>query len=202
MLLYFRCMSVAYSPLGRECRISRFDQRDSRILYDPDFDYYENLVGKRHIILFYIQSIPPVLSCLLCTLDHLPGSTKVVTTSLHFPQSTKNGEHTVHLDLTVQGKDGKGRTSLEEYVPPHKSFQAPKQSEKAPRREQDQVFLPPQVPPPVSSLLPQTSDLLYSPPESDKGKTSACVRSKHVRLGSFLVRVSLVPSFWLSTCAW
>ena len=27
--------------------ISRFDQRDSRILYDPDFDYYENLVGKR-----------------------------------------------------------------------------------------------------------------------------------------------------------
>ena len=42
-----RCMSVAYSPIGRECRISRFDQRDSRILYDPDFDYYENLVGKR-----------------------------------------------------------------------------------------------------------------------------------------------------------
>ena len=184
MLLYFRCMSVAYSPLGRECRISRFDQRDSRILYDPDFDYYENLVGKRHIILFYIQSIPPVLSCLPCTLDHLPGSTKVVTTSLHFPQSTKNGEHTVHLDLTVQGKDGKGRTSLEEYVPPHKSFQAPKQSEKAPRREQDQVYLPPQVPPPVSSLLPQTSDLLYSPPESDKGKTSACVRSMHVRFSS------------------
>ena len=42
-----RCLSVAYSPIGRECRISRFDQRDSRILYDPDFDYYENLVGKR-----------------------------------------------------------------------------------------------------------------------------------------------------------
>ena len=38
---------MAYSPIGRECRISRFDQRDSRILYDPDFDYYENLVGKR-----------------------------------------------------------------------------------------------------------------------------------------------------------
>merc|ERR1719237_1426013 len=40
-----KCMSVAYSPIGRECRISRFDQRDSRILYDPDFDYYENLVA-------------------------------------------------------------------------------------------------------------------------------------------------------------
>ena len=53
MLLYFRCMSVAYSPLGRECRISRFDQRDSRILYDPDFDYYENLVGKRLITVLY-----------------------------------------------------------------------------------------------------------------------------------------------------
>ena len=53
MLLYFRCMSVAYSPIGRECRISRFDQRDSRILYDPDFDYYENLVGKRHITVLH-----------------------------------------------------------------------------------------------------------------------------------------------------
>ena len=53
MLLYFRCMSVAYSPIGRECRISRFDQRDSRILYDPDFDYYENLVGKRHIAVLH-----------------------------------------------------------------------------------------------------------------------------------------------------
>ena len=53
LMLTFRCMSVAYSPLGRECRISRFDQRDSRILYDPDFDYYENLVGKRHITVLH-----------------------------------------------------------------------------------------------------------------------------------------------------
>ena len=47
MHAWIRCLSVAYSPIGRECRISRFDQRDSRILYDPDFDYYENLVGER-----------------------------------------------------------------------------------------------------------------------------------------------------------
>jgi hypothetical protein len=39
-----RCLSVAYSPQRRECRLSGFDQRDSRILYDPLFDYYENLV--------------------------------------------------------------------------------------------------------------------------------------------------------------
>ncbi len=35
---------MAYSPQRRECRLSGFDQRDSRILYDPLFDYYENLV--------------------------------------------------------------------------------------------------------------------------------------------------------------
>jgi hypothetical protein len=35
---------VAYSPQRRECRLSGYDQRDSRILYDPVFDYYENLV--------------------------------------------------------------------------------------------------------------------------------------------------------------
>ena len=37
---------MAYSPPDRECKISKFDQRDSRILYDANFDYYENLVGK------------------------------------------------------------------------------------------------------------------------------------------------------------
>ena len=36
---------MAYSPTRRECRLSGYDQRDSRILYDPLFDYYENLVG-------------------------------------------------------------------------------------------------------------------------------------------------------------
>jgi hypothetical protein len=44
MLFLRRCLSVAYSPQRRECRLSGFDQRDSRILYDPLFDYYENLV--------------------------------------------------------------------------------------------------------------------------------------------------------------
>ena len=60
-----RCLSVAYSPIGRECRISRFDQRDSRILYDPDFDYYENLVGKRttdySTDILTMRSIPAIL---------------------------------------------------------------------------------------------------------------------------------------------
>ena len=177
-------MSVAYSPIGRECRISRFDQRDSRILYDPDFDYYENLVGKRatddSTYIYFDPPIPSVLFRLPCTLDQLPGPAKVVTTSLLFPASSKNGKHTVHLDLTAQGKDGKGKTFLEEYVPPHKSYQPPNPVEKAPRREQEEVYLPPQVPPPVSSLLPRTPDLLYNTPEIDKGKKTACVRSMHV----------------------
>jgi len=39
------CLSVAYNPLDRECKISQYDQKESRILYDADYDYYENLVA-------------------------------------------------------------------------------------------------------------------------------------------------------------
>ena len=125
--------------------------------------------------------MPSILFRLPCTLDQLPGPAKVVTTSLLFPASTKNGKHTVHLDLTAQGKDGKRKTFRQEYVPTHKSYQPPNPVEKAPRREQDEVYLPPQVPPPASSLLPQKPDPLYSTPdEIDKGKKTACVRSMHV----------------------
>ena len=53
-----RCLSVAYSPVDRECKISRFDQRDSRILYDANFDYYENLVGK-YLVFQYSSTIAP-----------------------------------------------------------------------------------------------------------------------------------------------
>jgi hypothetical protein len=46
----YRCLSVAYSPTRRECRLSGYDQRDSRILYDPLFDYYENLAGTTNTV--------------------------------------------------------------------------------------------------------------------------------------------------------
>lgn len=53
----FRCLSVAYSPTRRECRLSGYDQRDSRILYDPLFDYYENLAGSSNSIGKYVHRI-------------------------------------------------------------------------------------------------------------------------------------------------
>ena len=37
---------MAYDPLRRDCRLSRSDQRGSRIVYDSDNDYYENLIGE------------------------------------------------------------------------------------------------------------------------------------------------------------
>jgi len=39
------CLSVMYSTRSRECRLSLYNQRNSRILYDPFFDYYENIIG-------------------------------------------------------------------------------------------------------------------------------------------------------------
>ena len=41
-----RCLSVSYNPARRECRLGRYDQTGSRIVYDADTDYYENLLGK------------------------------------------------------------------------------------------------------------------------------------------------------------
>ena len=41
-----RCLSVSYSPRSRECQLSGFDQTGSRIVYDSEHDYYENLIGR------------------------------------------------------------------------------------------------------------------------------------------------------------
>lgn len=42
----FQCRSAVYSERFRICRLSRFNQRDGhRIVYDPDYDYYENLMN-------------------------------------------------------------------------------------------------------------------------------------------------------------
>lgn len=43
----FQCRSAVYSDRIRVCRLSRFNQRDGlRIIYDADYDYYENLMSK------------------------------------------------------------------------------------------------------------------------------------------------------------
>lgn len=43
----FQCRSAVYSDRFRTCRLSRFNQRDKmRIVYDEDYDYYENLMCK------------------------------------------------------------------------------------------------------------------------------------------------------------
>ncbi|XP_072162409.1 LOW QUALITY PROTEIN: uncharacterized protein nompA [Bemisia tabaci] len=42
----FQCRSAVYSERFRICRLSRFNQRDGhRIIYDADYDYYENLMS-------------------------------------------------------------------------------------------------------------------------------------------------------------
>ncbi|XP_008208776.1 uncharacterized protein LOC100114312 [Nasonia vitripennis] len=41
----FQCRSAVYSEHFRTCRLSRFNQKDGhRIIYDADYDYYENLM--------------------------------------------------------------------------------------------------------------------------------------------------------------
>lgn len=43
----FVCRSAVYSDRFRTCRLSRFGQRDGhRVIYDADYDYYENLMGE------------------------------------------------------------------------------------------------------------------------------------------------------------
>ncbi|XP_050440401.1 uncharacterized protein LOC126845652 isoform X2 [Adelges cooleyi] len=42
----FQCRSAVYSDRFRICRLSRFNQRDGhRVIYDADYDYYENLIN-------------------------------------------------------------------------------------------------------------------------------------------------------------
>lgn len=55
----FQCRSAVYSDRFRTCRLSRFNQKDGyRIIYDADYDYYENLMSE-------YQSMPKNV-CSLC----------------------------------------------------------------------------------------------------------------------------------------
>jgi hypothetical protein len=43
----FQCKSAEYSERHRICRLTKFSQKDGmRIIYDADYDYYENLMRK------------------------------------------------------------------------------------------------------------------------------------------------------------
>lgn len=47
VLLRTNCRSAVYSDRFRTCRLSRYNQKDGmRIIYDADYDYYENLMCK------------------------------------------------------------------------------------------------------------------------------------------------------------
>lgn len=57
----FQCRSAVYSDRFRTCRLSRYNQKDGmRIIYDADYDYYENLMRmcsfalQTHLIHFII----------------------------------------------------------------------------------------------------------------------------------------------------
>ena len=45
-LSYTSCMSAVYNPASGDCKLSRFDQRDARLVYDAAFDFYQNNDGK------------------------------------------------------------------------------------------------------------------------------------------------------------
>lgn len=46
-LFLTNCRSAVYSDRFRTCRLSRYNQKDGmRIIYDADYDYYENLMCK------------------------------------------------------------------------------------------------------------------------------------------------------------
>lgn len=50
----FQCRSAVYSDRFRTCRLSRYNQRDGmRIIYDADYDYYENLMRKCYRLFFF-----------------------------------------------------------------------------------------------------------------------------------------------------
>lgn len=49
-ILLFINRSAVYSDRFRTCRLSRYNQKDGmRIIYDADYDYYENLMCKFYI---------------------------------------------------------------------------------------------------------------------------------------------------------
>lgn len=52
----FQCRSAVYSDRFRTCRLSRYNQRDGmRIIYDADYDYYENLMRKYFVVGIVLQ---------------------------------------------------------------------------------------------------------------------------------------------------
>lgn len=52
----FQCRSAVYSERFRICRLSRFNQRDGhRVIYDADYDYYENLMSKSNLRYFFFK---------------------------------------------------------------------------------------------------------------------------------------------------
>ncbi|KAK3909265.1 hypothetical protein KUF71_003864 [Frankliniella fusca] len=57
----FVCRSAVYSDRFRTCRLSRFGQRDGhRVIYDADYDYYENLMAHYPDGADAGSSLPPV----------------------------------------------------------------------------------------------------------------------------------------------
>jgi hypothetical protein len=102
------------------------------------------------------------------TPDHLPAPSSHVHTSV-LPGRA------VHLDLLLPVAAGPTAPG-QGYVPPLLSYQPPPAPppEKAPRLEKDEVYLPPQVGPPLPSLLHQPGygplDPLYTGPEYDLGR--------------------------------
>lgn len=49
----FQCRSSVYSERFRTCRLSRYNQLDGmRIIYDADYDYFENLMCKYSDLIF------------------------------------------------------------------------------------------------------------------------------------------------------
>lgn len=53
----FQCRSAVYSDRFRTCRLSRYNQRDGmRIIYDADYDYYENLMREFQLSSFQLKN--------------------------------------------------------------------------------------------------------------------------------------------------
>lgn len=62
----FQCRSAVYSDRFRTCRLSRYNQKDGmRIIYDADYDYYENLMCTYAVFRLYYMPSNWWLNCKL-----------------------------------------------------------------------------------------------------------------------------------------
>lgn len=80
----FQCRSAVYSDRFRTCRLSRYNQKDGmRIIYDADYDYYENLMCTRHLTFFFLPIFDYFmyghLNLFVCFFFALSLSTSVVS---------------------------------------------------------------------------------------------------------------------------